>query len=312
MVDDVIIVGAGPGGLSAALQSLRHGLVVRVFERARPGGLLWNANRVENYPGFPNGIPGPDLVRVFLAQAAAGGVDITHEEVLSLTWESGLFHATTPAAVYQARAVVIASGTRQRLLTGFQVPEALRERIVYEVAGFQGLSGNRFLIIGSGDAAFDYALNLGKQNSVIILNRGEQVKCLPLLWDQAQACENIDYHPDTVIRKLEVRPEGGMVVECSSPHGPLVLQADYLVGAIGRDPSLAFVSAELPGQSSELENRGILHFVGDVKNGSFRQTAIAVGDGIRAGMCIAHALKEFADESDRLDRKGRYRPRLHR
>jgi thioredoxin reductase len=312
VIDDVLVIGAGPAGLAAALQSRRHGLSVRLCERARPGGLLWNANRVENYPGFPNGLPGPDLVRVFLAQAAAGGVEITPAQVLSLTWEGGLFQAITPSARYQARAAVVASGTQPRPLTGFQVPEALRERLVYEVAGLLDQAGKQFIIVGSGDAAFDYALTLGRQNSVIILNRGEQVKCLPLLWERAHACPNIDYRPGTAIRRLEVRPGGGMTVECSSPRGPLALQADYLVGAIGRDPHLDFASASLLGQSSELEHRGILHFVGDVKNGIFRQTAIAVGDGIRAGMRIAHALKELSDESGRLDRAGRHRPRLHR
>lgn len=301
-IEDVLVIGAGPAGLAAALQARRHGLRVRVFERTQPGGLLWNANRVENYPGFPNGITGPDLVQIFLAQASAGGVQITPEEVLALTYESGLLNAATPQATYRARAVIIASGTRPRLFSDFQVPETLQERVVYAVAGLNGLMGRQFVIVGSGDAAFDYALNLARQNSVIILNRGERVKCLPLLWKQAQTCKNIDYRPATAIARLEALPAGGMTVECSSPHGPLVLQADYLVGAIGRDPALEFVAAELQHQSSELENRGILHFIGDVKNGSYRQTAIAVGDGIRSGMCVARALKELADESDRLDR----------
>ena len=312
MIEDVIVVGAGPGGLAAALQLRRHGLEVRLFESARPGGLLWNANRVENYPGFPDGLKGPALVQAFLAQATTGGVEITSEEVLVLTWEEPHFRADTSVGTYRARAVVIASGTRPRPMTGFRVPEALRDRVVFEVAGLLNLSGNQVIIVGGGDAAFDYAINLGRLNSVIILIRDEEVKCLPLLRERVQACQNIDYRSGTAIHRLKARPDGGMIVECSSPHGALVHQADYLVGAVGREPHLDFVSASMLGQSSELENRGILHFVGDVKNGIFRQTAIAVGDGIRAGMCIAHVLKEFTDESDCLDREGRHRPRLHR
>jgi len=312
MPEDCIVVGAGPAGLAAALQLRRYGRRVRLFEAARPGGLLWNANRVENYPGFPGGIPGPDLVRAFLAQAAAGGVEIVPEVVQSLDWGDGLFRAETASGVTEARAAAVASGTRPRLLTGFPVPEALRARVVYEVAGLLDLAGARVVIVGAGDAAFDYALTLGAQNSVIILNRGEQVKCLPLLWERALACPSITYRPGTAVIGLAVDPAGGMTVECSSPGGPLAIQADQLIGAIGRDPHLDFVSAPLRERTSEPEDRGILHFVGDVKNGIFRQTAIAVGDGIRAAMAIHHALEEPAHESDRLDRKGRHRPGLHR
>lgn len=290
MVEDVIIVGAGPAGLAAALQLRRYGRGVRLFEGARPGGLLWNANRVENYPGFPGGVTGPDLVRAFLAQVAACDVTVTPETVLELTWQDGLFRARTPAGIYRGRAAVVASGTRSRPLTGFTIPEALRKRVAYEVAGLLDLIGKQVVIVGAGDAAFDYALNLGRQNSVIILNRGDQVKCLPLLWERARACPAITYRPGTAVVRLAVRPESGMTVECSSPRGPLALPADHLIGAVGRDPHPDFVSASLLGQSSELEHRGILHFVGDVKNGIFRQTAIAVGDGIRAGMRIAQAL----------------------
>jgi thioredoxin reductase len=304
MPEDVIVVGAGPAGLAAALQAHRYGLRVRLFEAFRPGGLLWNANRVENYPGFPDGIPGPDLVRAFLAQAAAGGVEIILEPVLALDWADGLFRAATPGGVNEARAAVIASGTRPRLLTGFAVPEELRARVIYEVAGLRDRSGMQIVIVGAGDAAFDYALTLGVANSVIILNRGEQVRCLPLLRERALACPGITYRPSTAVTRLAVDPVGGMTVECSSPHGPLETNADYLVGAIGRDPYLDFVSASLRERASEFEEQGILHFVGDVKNGIFRQTAIAVGDGIRAAMSIHHTLEEPAHERDRLDRKG--------
>lgn len=312
MPEDVIVVGAGPGGLAAALQLRRQGLEVRLFEEARPGGLLWNANWVENYPGFPGGISGPDLIRAFLSQAAAAGVEIIPEPVLVLGWEDGLFRAETPGGLTRARAAVVASGTRPRLLTGFSIPEALGARVIYEAAGLLDLSGGRVIIVGAGDAAFDFALNLGRQNSVIILNRGDRVRCLPLLRERALALPNISYRPGTAVVGLAFRPAGGMMVECSSPSGPLALQADYLIGAIGRDPSLDFVSAPLRGRLSEFEERGTLHFVGDVNNGICRQTAIAVGDGIRAAMRIQQALQESADESDRLDRKRRHRPRLHR
>jgi thioredoxin reductase (NADPH) len=297
-IDDVLIIGAGPAGLAVALQLQRYQIVPRLFERSRPGGLLWNANLVENYPGFMGGIHGPDLARLLFNQL--GECKVTQTTVTELAWEDNLFHAKTLAGIYQARVAVIASGTKPRLLTSFNIPDQLRSHVVYEVADLIGVSGKRMVIVGSGDAAFDYAINMARKNSVIILNRGEQVKCLPRLWERAQACQNISYRPGTAITGLAGCPEGGMTVECSSPHGQIDLQADFLIGAIGREPQLDFVSASVLEKSAALEKMGILHFVGDVKNGIFRQTAIAVGDGIRAGMRIHQVVKESAHESDCL------------
>lgn len=300
MVEDVLIIGSGPAGLAAAMQLQRYGLIPRLFEHSRPGGLLWNANRVENYPGFPGGISGSDLARTFLKQME--GLKITHESVVELTWKEGVFHAKTPHNTYQARVAVIASGTRPRALTGFIIPQELLANVVYEVVNLLESAGKRMVIVGGGDAAFDYAINMARKNSVIILNRNEQVKCLPRLLDQALTCQNITYRPSTAVIKVDVCPEGGMVVECSSPCGMMEFPADYLVGAIGREPQMDFVSASLMERSADFEKMGILHFVGDVKNGMFRQVALAVGDGIRAGMLIYQTLKENADESNRLYR----------
>lgn len=299
-MDDVLIIGAGPAGLAAALQLRRYGIRPRLLEGSRPGGLLWNANRVENYPGFSGGISGPDLVRAFLDQTEH--IQITREPVLDLTWQDGVFYAKTSASVYPAKMAVIASGTKPCPLTGFTIPDTLRGQVVYEVAVLLDSAGAKMVIVGGGDAAFDYAINMSAKNSVIILNRTDQVKCLPQLFAQAQACQNITYRPNTGIIRLESTPAGGMVVECSSPKKTIKLQADILIGAIGREPQLDFVSPSLMEQSADLEKMGILHFAGDVKNGMFRQTAIAVGDGIRAGMLIHQRLLENANEADRIHR----------
>ena len=298
MVDEVLIIGAGPAGLAAALQLGRYQITPRIFEASRPGGLLWNANRVENYPGFLDGIPGPDLARAFLTQAA--DIPLTRAAVLELTWKDNLFHARTRNGNYPGKVVVIASGTKPRPLTGFSIPEELHARVFYEIVELLEVQGKTIVIVGSGDAAFDYALNLARKNSVIILNRNTQVKCLPLLWERAQTCQNIHYRPGTAILKLAGSSEGGMAVECSSPQGTADFRADYLVGAVGREPQLDFVSASLLERSAELERMGILHMIGDVKNGIFRQTAVAVGDGIRAGMRIHQVMQERTHESDCL------------
>lgn len=311
-IEQVAIIGAGPAGLAAAMQLRRYGIASHIFERGRAGGLLWNANWVENYPGFPKGISGADLAQLFLDHAEAGGVQITVEDVQNLEWENGIFQITTVAGSYQAQAVIIASGTKPRMFTEFEIPSALSERIFYEIVPLLSLSDKRFAIVGAGDAAFDYALNLGKQNQVIIINRSEQVKCLPLLWERACTCSKIIYHPSATITDVKANPLGGLLVECSSPKGPLCIQSDYLIGALGRVPQMDFVSASVLERSSEFENKGILHFVGDIKNGIYRQTAIAIGDGIHAAMRLSQVLKETTDESDCLDRERRHCSSIHR
>jgi thioredoxin reductase len=140
-------------------------------------------------------------------------------------------------------------------------------------------------IVGAGDAAFDYALNLAKANEITLLNRGNAVKSLPLLVERAKASPRICYRPNTAISRITLR-EGGndLSLECLSPAGPVVFIADYLIFAIGRHPKLDFLSERLLKCKSRLEESGQLFFIGDVKNGLFRQTAIAVGDGMRAAM----------------------------
>lgn len=299
-MDDVIVIGAGPAGLAAALQLQRFGFRSRLFERLRPGGLLWNANRVENYPGFYNGISGPELVKAFLKHTEH--LPITHEDVISLTWQEGFFLAETSRELYQAKAAIIASGTKPRPLTGLAIPETLRDRVVHEIVDLLDYSDKHLLIVGSGDAALDYALNLSRRNSVIILNRSDQVKCLPKLFEQVQVNHNISYRPHTEITQLSTGLDDDMNVECSSPDGLIRLKADMIIAAVGREPRLDFISPSLAARTVELKKSGILHFAGDVKNGICRQTAIAVGDGIRAAMLINQRLMETANETHRFHR----------
>jgi len=296
---EVLIVGAGPAGLAAALQLKRYGLEPLVFERAQPGGLLRNANRVENYPGFPRGIAGPRLARLIVSQARQVGVAIRDEQILRLSWDGAAFQAVSNQGRYTARCAVVASGTRPRRFQEFEIPGDLADRVFYEVHPLLGLEGQQVVIVGAGDAAFDYALNLGRQNQVIILNRGEQVKCLPLLWERAKACPRITYLPGVRICRLAHSPQGGITVECSSPAGVLQFQAQALLGAIGREPQEDFLDPAMLAHRNALETQGILHFIGDVKNGIYRQVAIAVGDGIRAAMRIYQVLVEASNENTR-------------
>jgi thioredoxin reductase len=290
-VEDVIIIGAGPAGLAAAIQLKRYGIQPLLFERAALGGLLRNANLVENYPGFPRGVTGPGLVKLFARQAHNMDVVLTHEDVTTITYDQDLFQVSTGQNSYCSRVAVIATGTKPVRIADQLIPEELQDRIFYEVYDLLQEEGKCLVIIGSGDAAFDYALNLGKKNRVIILNRGEESKCLPLLWERAQKIETISYKNSAVVQKVTKYSKSGMLVDCQTPAGELQFHADYLLVAIGREANLDCLSDALMQQTSMLEKQGLLYIIGDVKNGIFRQTAIAVGEGVLAAMRIYRYLK---------------------
>jgi thioredoxin reductase (NADPH) len=292
-VEDIIIIGAGPAGLATAIQLRRYGFQPLIFERAEVGGMLRNANLVENYPGFPGGITGPRLVKLFSTQAGRVGVVVIHEEVTKVDYAQGLFQVKTRQDRYCSRIAVIATGTKPLRIAELSIPVELQDRVFYEVHDLTQMAEKRIMIIGGGDAAFDYALNLGKKNQVTIFNRGDIPQCLPLLWERALKLESITYQNNTVVYKIAIDSRSGMLVDCQSPEGELQFQADYLLIAIGREANLDCISEELLQQSSRLEAQGVLYIIGDVKNGIYRQTSIAVGEGVMTAMKVYRYLKEI-------------------
>jgi len=292
-VEDVLIIGAGPAGLAAAIQLKRYGIQPLLFERGEVGGLLRNANLVENYPGFPRGISGARLVKLFTRQASNVGVLVTHAEVTSIAYNQASFQVETSQGSYQSRLAVIATGTNPLRIGSLSVPEELQSRVFYEVHELVKVEGKCVAIIGGGDAAFDYALNLGKKNQVIILNRGEKPKCLPLLWERAHMVDSIVYHKHTFVQKITKDLHPGMLVDCQTPAGELQFHADYLIIAIGREANMDCLSAPFRLQTSILEKQGLLYIIGDVRNGIFRQASIAVGEGVLTAMKVYRYLKEM-------------------
>lgn len=290
--DDVLIIGAGPAGLAAALQLKRYGVEAILIERGQIGGLLNNANLVENYPGFPGGIPGDALVKLFYDQAAGTGVTIRNDEVRSLDYSNECFKADGLNSSYYAPIAMVASGTRGKFPEGLDVPETLKPRILTEITSIKSMVSQRVVIIGAGDLAFDYALNLGRKNTVTILNRSVELKCLRLLWDRARDVSSIEYLEQTQVEEVRSGDKTDVILMANSPKGRFLISCDYLIAAIGREPNLDFLSDNLIKSSSDLERKAVLRFIGDVGNGIFRQASIAVGDGIRNAMEVYKTLEE--------------------
>lgn len=288
----VVIIGAGPAGLTAAMQLSRQGISPVVFERNMVGGLLLNANLVENYPGFVEGISGPALIDLFKKQAERIGVIVELEEVLSVQFDKDLFQIKTNSKEVQARYLVAATGTKARTLPR-DLFEGEFDGILYtEVYPLINEKNKQIIILGAGDAALDYALNLARNNEIIILNRGTKIKGLTLLWDRIQKVDSIKYLSNRDISKV-VRDDSGRIM-ISAGKGPDTesFECDYLLTAIGRDPELGLFQGEFSKNIEILQDKKRLYFIGDLHNGSYRQTALAVGDGIRAAMQIGQKLEK--------------------
>jgi len=273
--------------VAAAVQLKRGGLEPLIVERDRIGGLLWEAHLIENYPGFPEGIAGRSLAGLLAAHVARAGVDVSFEEVTRLERTGEDFSIRTTSGTTIAETVVIASGTVPNVLRGAMIFGAAGERIHYGVQSLDEVSGGRIVIIGGGDAAFDYALNLSERNDVVILHRGERPRCIPILEERCVVNPRIAYRPDMAVEEI-VAAKNGVILKCASGPGtrPERIAADHVVVAIGRAPRLDFLYAGIGERIAGLREEGLLYLAGDVANGTLRQAAISAGDGMRAAMEI--------------------------
>jgi len=281
-------VGAGPAGIATAIQLCRQGIEPVIVERDEIGGLLRNAALVENYPGFPGGIRGRELVDLFTEQLKRTAADVIADEVLELELKNGGFQTKCRDRLIESDVVVIASGTRPRSMPDAAISEKARPRVLYEVYTLLEAEGKRIVVAGAGDAAFDYASGLLEKNEVVIMNRGWGRKCLPALWQKVRASRSVAYMEHARVQRVMDLKDGLLVEYVSGESRDSgVLEADYLLIAVGRDPCLDFVGGNLKGDLRVLAKTGRIHMVGDVKNGPYRQVGISVGDGLRAAMRIS-------------------------
>jgi thioredoxin reductase len=292
-MNTVAIVGAGPAGIAAAVQLRRLGRDFVLFEKDRIGGLVVNARLVENYPGFPDGIPGPELVGLLEAHLARLQIEVRFEEVLRADPAGDHFVVRSRSGDVEAGALVIASGTAPVEMDSPTIPPGAEERILSEVHPIREVGAKRMVIVGAGDAAFDYALTLASRNRVAILIRGPAPRCIPLLRRAAEQSTAVEMKTSTCLAGIR-RSAAGLTLDCAGPGGPLTLDADYLLLATGRRPNLSFLAPALapPAAGPQPLRRWPLYFVGDVARGRDRQTALAVGDGVDAAMQIHAKLAE--------------------
>jgi len=294
IAETVAIIGAGPAGIAAALQLQRYKIKFKIFEQGDIGGLLLNANRVENYPGFPGGITGPALVKNFRQQLSDQEIKVDQHEVKQVDYKAEKKHfiIKTDQSFISSKFLIIASGTKSRELPALSPDLEHSNYIFYEVYPLKTCKGKTIAVIGAGDGAFDYALNLAqKENKVRIFNRSNTCKCLSLLYDQVKNNSMISYYPHCSLQSIKEN-HSGLTLSFKHQKKLPSFEVDRLLIAIGRDPALDFLSENLKLRKNILIKQKVLYFIGDVHNGLYRQTGIAVGEGIKAAMMIFDTLME--------------------
>jgi thioredoxin reductase (NADPH) len=206
---DLIIIGAGPAGLTASLYAGRYRLNTLVLEKLAVGGQIILSSTIENFPGFPGGIATEELIERFKKQSDELGIKITMQEAgeINFTLQAGspLYNITTKEASYQARSLIIASGAQPKRL-GVEGEERLTGRGVSYCATCDGplFKNKEVVVVGGGDKAIEEALFLTEYaSSVCVIHRRDTLRASKILEEKARANKKIRFLLDTVVEKIE-------------------------------------------------------------------------------------------------------------
>jgi len=272
---DCAIVGAGPAGLFAAIQCVRLGLSYTLFEQHRMGGQVWAANLIENAPGFPEGIRGPELVAKFEDHAKSYSIQITGTSVQNISHSCNHFTLHSSKGEHRARTVIAATGLIPKHL-GISGEDTLRGKHVYYYINPSEVTctGSRVTIIGSGDAAFDQALNFARTSKhVTIIMKHDKPRCLPVLVQRAHRI-GIDTVSSFEATGLEKTADGVRIYGSHDMH----IDTDIVIVCIGKNSSTYFLD------SISTDDTPGLFLAGDCHREKNRHIAIACGDGIACAM----------------------------
>lgn len=258
---DVLIIGGGPCGIACAIHLRRGKLKVGIMERNRFGGLIRNARRIDNYPGFPGGISGERLSQMFLRHLEASGVDCIYDEAIGIS-ESQEFEVIGSSDKYRARYLVIATGTKPKP-SNIQFPA-----LYYEVRDLKE-ELSRIAIIGGGDIAFDYALSCFERGMDVTLLIRSVPKAHPQLVEEVNETKGIK----TISGVKDILHQESHII-VKTTHKEWRIEADAILVAIGREPEDALL--EDARGSRNLFSAGSMRYPSWL-----RHTGISVGDGIR-------------------------------
>lgn len=295
----VIIIGSGPAGYTAAIYLGRAGYKPLVIAGAlTPGGQLMNTTEVENYPGFPEGILGPDLMESMQKQAEKFGAEVLLNDVTSVDFKSAVKLVTTDDGItYESDAVIVSTGSQVRKLG---VPGELEYsgRGVSYCATCDGFffRGKPITVVGGGDSAFEEALFLTRfGSSVTLIHRRDEFRASKIMVDRAKENEKIKFITNSVVDEVH-----GNDVEATSLTVRNVITGETqevesagLFVAIGHTPATKFLNGQLKlnedgtivvdGATTRTSAEGVFA-AGDVVDNMYRQAISAAGMGCRAAL----------------------------
>jgi thioredoxin reductase (NADPH) len=302
---DVVIIGAGPAGLSAAVYCGRALMDTVVIEKNVVGGQILEAYDVDNYPGFDEGITGPELVDKMQKHAERFGARMVQQNVEDIVHDGRSKRVVTDEVDYCTPIVIVASGASHRKLDVPGEKELSGSGVSY-CATCDGpfFRDKRLVVVGGGDAAVTEGLFLTRFASHLdLVHRRQGFRARPTYLKEARENEKFEFILDTVV--TEIQGEGK--VESVRLRNVLTgeerdHECDGVFISIGHEPNTGFLKTLLPDYAGDIvpvdfnmesDVKG-LYAVGDVRVGSFRQVGTAVGEGIMAAMHAEQRLKELA------------------
>lgn len=296
-VHDVVIVGSGPAGWTAAIYTARAGFEPMVVAGAlEAGGALMNTTEVENFPGWPDGIMGPDLMDKFQAQAQKFGASVEYEDATELRLEGDVKTVVTDSSTYKAKAVILALGSAYKKL-GLEGERLYSGKGVSYCATCDGFffKDKEIAVVGGGDSALTEALFLTRFGSKVhLIHRRDQFRASKVLADRVAADPKIEIHWNKTVSELS----GGETLESVTLTDTVtgetsVLPVAGLFVAIGHDPRTALVRDEvaldgagyiLVDEPSTRTNVPGVFAAGDAVDHTYRQAITAAGSGARAAL----------------------------
>ena len=303
MIHDVVIVGSGPAGYTAAIYAARAQLnPVILAGSVTAGGALMNTTEVENYPGFIEGIMGPELMNQMQEQAERFGADIRYEDVTALELEGDVKRITTSDGIYEARTVIISTGSEYRHL-GIDGEERLSGHGVSYCATCDGFffKDQDIVVVGGGDSAMEEATFLTRfARSVTVVHRRDELRASAVMAKRAQENPKISFAWNS--RVVELHGEDsltGVTLEDTVTGERRQIEATGLFVAIGQVPrselvadvleldEAGYIKVEVPSQRTRIPG---VFACGDVADPTYQQAITAAGSGCRAALDAEHYL----------------------
>ena len=303
MIHDLVIVGSGPAGYTAAIYAARAQLnPVILAGSVTAGGALMNTTEVENYPGFVEGIMGPELMTQMQEQAERFGADIRYEDVTALELEGDVKRITTSDDVYEARTVIISTGSEYRHL-GIDGEERLSGHGVSYCATCDGFffKDQDIVVVGGGDSAMEEATFLTRfARSVTVVHRRDELRASAVMAKRAQEDPKISFAWNS--RVVELHGEDsltGVTLEDTVTGERRQIEATGLFVAIGQVPrselvadvleldEAGYIKVEVPSQRTRIPG---VFACGDVADPTYQQAITAAGSGCRAALDAEHYL----------------------